>query len=281
MAKKKRYGNKSKKKKGNVIPFKNKNVKRVTLKKKLDSIYSDNANLETTCKGICECCRVEMPQMNYCEFVQLLSQVWSEENKDAKIALICKSIEYFFRNEFEKWEMDSLVKPCMLLDEDGKCKYYENRPLNCRLYGLWPDEIYKRRVDKFTKVYKGLLKKKEIPLNKQCPHVKRVDDSVELTEELLETMFAQLDSIDFRMKKFTPTQIENKENYRTFHDWLLWTFFGEDWLLTMSTFVLQANREVMEDQIGAFVKVLQEKFSDEADVDIHIAPDIEDEPESE
>jgi len=280
MAKNKNKNKKKKvlkrKKKSNVIPFAgSKDVKRVTLKKKLDSIYENNANLETTCEGICECCKVAMPQMNYCEFVQMLSEAWSRENKEAKIALICKSIEYFFRTEFEKWNIDSLIKPCMLLDENCKCKYYESRPLNCRLYGLWPDEIYERRVSKFAKAYDGLLKREEIPLNKQCPHVKRVDESVELTEELLEKMFAQLDNIDFRMKKFTPTQIENKENYRTFHDWLLWTFFGEDWLMTMSTFVMQATREVMEDQMKAFVQVLMEKFANETDIDIDIAPDIE------
>lgn len=276
MAKKSKNTSK-KKKKSNVIPFRQsaKNVKRVTLKKKLDAVYSDNANLETTCNGICECCKVAMPQMNYCEFVQLLSRVWSKENKDGKIRLICKSIEYFFRNEFEKWHMDSLVKPCMLLDDNNRCKYYEDRPLNCRLYGLWPKDIYERRVNKFTKAYEGLLKREEIPLNKQCPYVKRVDDSVELTEELLEKMFAQLDELDFRMKKFTPTQIENRENYRTFHDWLLWTFFGEDWLMTMSTFVMQASREVMEDQVNAFVKVLNERFASESDLDINISPDVE------
>ena len=49
--------------------------------------------------------------------------------------------------------------------------------------------------------------------------------------------------------------------------------------MTMSTFVMQASREVMEDQVKAFIEVLSEKFSKESDVDIHIAPDIEESEE--
>lgn len=262
------------KRSSNAIPFNKKNVKRITLKEKLNSIYEKNISLETTCSGRCECCNVAMPQMNYCEFVQLMTEIWSKESKQEKLHLICKSIEYFFKNEFEKWGMDSLIKPCMLLGADGKCRYYENRPLNCRLYGLWPEESYEKRVSNFAKAYEGLLKREEIPLNKQCPMVKRKDNSVELTDEIIESLFSQLDELDFRMKKFTKTQIENKDNYRTFHDWLLWTFFGEDWLMTMSAFVKQADREVMEDQIKTFVKVLFERFKDESDIDINIDNNI-------
>lgn len=236
-----------------------KNIIRVSLKEKLHSIYN-TADLRTECKGLCECCKVAMPQMNSCEFSQLIYEMWENTTSEEKVEYICTSIKYFFQNEFGKWGMDSLRKPCMLLDEEGKCKYYEVRPLNCRLYGLWPKGDYKKRVDKFERAYKGLLKRKDIPLNKQCPHVKRVDDSTPLTAEVINKMFAELDDLDVRLSGFSEVQIQEKENYRTFHDWLLLSIFGEDWLSIMTSFILAADKQTMMDQCDQLEEVVRQKF---------------------
>jgi len=249
-----------KQKKNNIIPFKSK-VRKITLRERLHNVYYSQVNLDTTCQGLCDCCKVAMPQLNYCEFVQLLKEVWSNESKEGKIELICKSIEYFFRNEFEKWGKETLVKPCMLLTVDGECKYYECRPLSCRMYGLWPEDEYNGRVDKFEKAYEGLLTRDELPLNVQCPNVKRVDDSVELTSKLIDFLYDELSYIDSTIGNFSDTQIEQKENYRTFHDWLLFTFLGEDWLSRLTSFMLAAKRESIEDLIIQIKKQIEEKFS--------------------
>jgi len=231
-----------------------------SLKEKLHDIYYGTVNLDTECKGSCECCKVAMPQMNFCEFNQLINEIWDSSNKSQKLDLICMSIEYFFRNEFEKWGKDSLIKPCMLLSEEGKCAYYDSRPLSCRLYGLWPEEDYNARVDKFEKAYEGLLKREELPLNKQCPHVKRVDESSPITKESIDKLFVRLDVLD-ALSGFSELSIRNKENYRTFHDWLLYKVFGEDWLIKLTTFMLAANRKVIEDQVKALKDAVRSKFS--------------------
>jgi len=153
--------------------------------------------------------------------------------------------------------METLVKPCMLLSEDDKCKYYENRPLSCRLYGLWPDDTYKERVDKFEKAYEGLLKRKEIPLNTQCPHVKRVDESKELTKEIIDGMFEAIDELDKKTGGFSAAQVSQKENYRTFHDWLLLKVFGEEWLSGLTSFLLAADKEAISGQITAIQDVMR------------------------
>ena len=223
-------------------------------------ILNTYVNLDTTCKGSCTCCKVAMPQMNYSEFSQLINEIWDNSSKSEKIEMICNSVEYFFRNEFEKWGMESLVKPCMLLAEDGKCKYYESRPLNCRLYGLWPEKSYTERVDKFEKAYEGMLKRSELPLNTQCPYVKRVDDSKELTIDVINNLFAQLDVLDAQIGGFSSLRVQNRENYRTLHDFLLLKIFGEDWLIKLTTFVLAANKETMIDQIEAIKEVIRKNF---------------------
>jgi len=242
-------------------PQKQKRIQ-VDLKAVLQGIYTKVIDLNTTCEGRCECCKVAMPTMAYSEFSQLITEIWDNEANESKIDLICKCIEYFFHYEFSKFGMDTMIKPCMLLDGDGKCEYYESRPLNCRLYGLWPDDMYKTRVDKFEKAYEGLLERKDIPLNTQCPYVKRVNDSEELTEEIIEELFKALDDLDSKIGYFSSTQIKNGENRRTFHDWMLFKIWGEDNLSSLTALMLGLDKEGIEDQIKAFKNVIREKFTD-------------------
>jgi len=235
----------------------------ITLKTKLDQIYSSKANFNTTCEGKCECCKVAMPQMNYSEFCQLINEVWDTSSKTVKIDLICASIDYFFRNQFEKWGMDSLIKPCLLLSSEGKCRYYKSRPLNCRIYGLWPAKSYEERVDKFEKAYEGLLTREQLPLNTQCPYVKRVDPSIPITADLIESVFNQLDELDKKVGNFTELQIKNRENYRTFHDWLLLKTFGEDWLVKLTDFIMAADKDSMVDLVTQIIKATRSQFAKE------------------
>jgi Fe-S-cluster containining protein len=232
------------------------------LRSVLQSIYHDYINLETTCSHRCECCNVAMPQVNYSEFVQIVTVVWNKLSKEEKIELVCKSVEYFFRNEYKKWGKDSLVKPCMFLDSKGLCKIYEDRPLNCRMYGLWPKDDYERRVDRFEAAYKQYgLERKDLPLNTQCPNVKRVDETVPLTIDIINELFKKLDDLDKDIGGFSTLQVDQKENYRTFHDWLLLKIYGEKWLILLTTFMLGATREQMEDQIIQLKKKIRESFS--------------------
>lgn len=239
-----------------------KKEKRSNLKERLQKIY-DSVDLSTTgcdiniCK--CACCRVAMPQMNYSEFVQLATDLWNNSDRSKKINIICKSIEYFFRNEYKKWEMDSLIKPCQFVGEDGKCQVYDSRPLSCRAYALWPEEEYSRRVDKFEEAYSRYgLTRDDLPLSVQCKMVKRSDGSSELSMEELDILFGSLDALDKKVGSFSNLQISSKENYRTFHDWILLKIFGEDWLSMLTTFMMSANREQMEDQVIQLRKVVEE-----------------------
>lgn len=238
--------------------MKNKKNKQISLENKLEHIYN-SVDLKTTCCGNTTCCKTGCPQMHFSEFSSLINKVWNNSSKAEKIELICKSIEYFFRNQFEKWNMDALVKPCLLLSPEGKCKYYDHRPLNCRLYGLWPKDVYNERVDKFEKAYRGLLKRKELPLNTQCPNVKRLNDSIPLTKEIIDNLFAQLNVLD--AFSFSKAQIDNGENYRTFHDWLLLKIFGEDWLVRLTNFILAANKDIMVEQLEEIKKAVRVNFS--------------------
>jgi Fe-S-cluster containining protein len=241
------------------------NTQKVTLKSQLTKIYNKE-NLQTICNGQKKCCEAACPSMFYSEFSSLINKVWEKETKEGKLNIICKSIEYFFKNEFEKFGMETLVKPCMLLGEKG-CNYYDDRPLNCRLYGLWPEKVYNDRVDKFAKAYDGLVKKEDLPLNKQCPFVKRVDNLEPLTSENINALFFDLDKLDMKIGEFTSLQVENKENYRTFHDWLLLKIYGEEGLTNLTTFMMHAGKEAILDQIKCFNEAIRKQFGGNESID--------------
>lgn len=230
-----------------------KNAQKASLKDKLQSIYHDHVSLETTMTCSCNCCKVAMPQINYSEFVQIVTEVWQEFSMQEKVDIICTSVEYFFRNEFEKWGKDIFYKPCMFLDkETNLCKIYESRPLSCRAFGLWPEDEYNRRVDKFEKAYSEYgLKREDLPLHKQCDKVERIDKSIPLDTEMIESLYARLDNLDKKIGDFSDVQIKGRENYRTFHDWLLLKIFGESWLIDLSSFMKTASKEQIEEQVQA------------------------------
>jgi len=218
-----------------------------SLKEVLDKIYNEY-NLKTTCPGNCFCCSVACPQMAYSEFLSLIDFIYNKLDKNFRNAIIKNSIRYFFSN--------SLVKPCSLL-VDKRCVCYEDRPLSCRLYGIIPKEMFEKRVEGFIK--NTGLKKEEIPLNTQCQYVKRVDNSIPLTEKMIEDLYAKINNLDMGVGNFTKQQIKKRYNQRTFHDWMMRFIFGEENLCGLTTFYLAAeNKDVVDD----FVKILCDKVSE-------------------
>jgi len=232
-----------------------------TLEEKLHEIYYNTVNLDTTCKGVCECCNVACPSMFYSEFSNLISKIWEQTSKSEKIEMICKSIEYYFKNKFEQYGKEIFIKPCLLL-KDGKCKWYEQRGINCRLYGLWSDESYNQRVDRFEKAYSEFgLKREDLPLYKQCKNVKRIDESKPINDEVISQLYSRLDELDKKVGSFSEAQVKNRENYRTFSDWLLFKILGEAWLVGMTDFILSANKEQIDDLIKQIQIAVTDKFS--------------------
>lgn len=251
--------------------IRNKRAKRTNLKSALQSVYHDAVNLETSQTCECTCCKVAMPQINYSEFVNIVTSLWKNSSKSQKIQMICTSIEYWFKNQFDKWGVQALVKPCMFLDRGTNlCTIYKDRPLNCRLYGLWPKEEYNKRVDRFAKAFaKYGLSRGDLPLNEQCDKVKRVDESVPLTTQKIEELFSKLDALDKSIGDFSDLQVNQRENYRTFHDWLVLKIFGDNWLALLTSFILAADRKEIEEQLEAIQIAASASFAKDM-------PDIED-----
>lgn len=266
-------------KKDNYIPTakksnKTKKSKKISLQERLDRIYN-SVDLSTECDRKLCCCKTACPSMNECEFNNIIVAIWDKASSDQKLLYVCKSIEYFFKNEYSKYGKEIFVKPCLLLNlEEKACSQYPQRPLSCRMYGLWPKSMYDARVDKFEKAYSELgLTRADLPLNEQCPYVKKSNKGEELTEDIINTLYSKLDAIDLKMGNFSQAQIAQKSNYRTFHDWLLLKIFGEQWLIAMTDFMMMADREKIDDLMRNILLVAREKFAINLPA---IIPDIKD-----
>ena len=243
------------------------------LKTALKSIY-EIVNLDTKMSCQCVCCKTSCPSLYYSEFLQIISDIWKTWTTEEKTNLICKSIEYFFKNEFEKWGIQTLVKPCMLQDDKGLCKIYSNRQINCRMFGLWPKEEYNQRVEKFAKAYEKYgLKKEDLPLYFQCPSVERLDNTQELTLDVINDIYSKLDNLDKRVGTFSSLQISQKHNYRSFHDWIMYKVFGEEWLSKLTTYLMAATKDQLEDQIEAMKTEITKSF---ANLDANVKLSLED-----
>lgn len=234
----------------------------VPLEEILNRVYCKE-DLSTTCVRGCTCCRVACPQMKFSEATSIIDHIWKTWSKEDIKKILAGSIKYFFS--------DSLIKPCLMLDGQT-CKIYNQRPLNCRLYGLWPSDSWEERVAMFSKAT-GLPREK-LPLNVQCTQVRRklqncpICDGVgkvenaetkvfhnceacdgtgkfqppPLTTKQIGTLFEMLDKIDMTLG-VSELKISESWNYRTFHDWVLLKFWGETTLSNWTRILLDTSPE--------------------------------------
>jgi hypothetical protein len=191
---------------------------------------------------------VACPQMNQCEAATILDKIWSSWLDMDRKKFIVKCMRYFFSN--------SMVNPCPLLGRgvDGLpgCMEYDDRPLNCRVYGQWSQEAYEKRVTRFIEATG--FEKKSLPLNVQCRHV--VNPAGVPSKETIDDLFSQLDTIDMVVYGYDQAKIDKRYNYRTIHDWALAKYLGEDRLSTLSTFFLACTKEQAEDYLEKFERAL-------------------------
>ena len=248
----------------------------VPLEEILNRVYVKE-DLSTTCVRGCTCCRVACPQMKFSEATSIIDHIWQTWSKEDKKKILIGAIRYFFS--------DSLIKPCLMLDGQT-CKIYEQRPLNCRLYGLWPADSWEARVAMFSKST-GLPREK-LPLNTQCTQVRRKPQTClvcngtgevnvaelctmkkceacdgtgkinppPLTIKQISTLFEMLDKTDMTLG-VSELKISESWNYRTFHDWVLLKFWGDTVLANWTAILFdttheqrQALLEAVEEQVN-------------------------------
>jgi len=242
----------------------------VPLEEILNRVYCKE-DLSTVCVRGCTCCRVACPQMKFSEATSIIDHIWQTWSKEDRSKLLVGAITYFFS--------DSLIKPCLMLDGQI-CKIYKQRPLNCRLYGLWPSDSWEARVKMFSK--STGLPREQLPLNTQCAYVRRKPQKCPvcngtgevnvaelcamkkceacdgtgkfnpppLTTKQIGNLFEMLDKTDMTMG-VSELKIAESWNYRTFHDWLLLKFWGDATLSNWTRILLDTSPEQRKELMEA------------------------------
>lgn len=235
--------------------------KSTTLTEQLSTIYASQGDLATVCLRQGHCCRVACPQMNYSEALNIIDYIWQGKDAAKKKEVLMRCIKNFFSK--------SLIKPCPLL-YDKTCAAYEQRPLNCRLYGMWPQDDYDVRAERLAKVLK--IEKEKIPLNTQCPYVRRKNGQ-SLKSDDIDKMFDELNKIDLYVlenndaskREEWQKKIAKKWNYRTIHDWILFIFFGEEWLINLTSFATTSPNDAIDELIVALENTVEDMLQTKDD----------------
>jgi len=169
----------------------------------------ENIEKEDGCKGWC--CRYQSPQLFYSEFLNL----WNNLMKNWEIDDICDVIEKSLKN----YVMGSTTKGCVFFNSDTKmCGVHKKRPLNCRIYGITPDEEFQPRLERMREVYKDVL---DAVIKDQC-HLIKTTDGQEVTTENTDIWFDKLTKIERSIG--IPKDNINDDmggSYRTPHDHIL------------------------------------------------------------
>lgn len=136
----------------------------VSLLGKLNEYYKKIPNTKCiNCPGKCgveaDCCKSFSPPMLFIEFIAILKTMASLPKEKLK------EVHY---NCFASYLNPEQAKPCMLLKET-LCSVYAQRPLACRLFGLYPKKEYEDRLDRVSKELKVSID--ETPFAKQCQNI--------------------------------------------------------------------------------------------------------------
>lgn len=101
---------------------------------KLNDIYSTLPKGD--CSGCGNCC-MESVGINLIEFLNIYN--FLKDKEELSRESMEKIIDYYFLELLEN-------KPCPFRDENNRCKIYEVRPLNCRLFGHWREQDYNNNL---------------------------------------------------------------------------------------------------------------------------------------
>ena len=125
---------------------------------KKNQLFEKHNNIYDTlpkgeCTGCGNCC-MESVGINLIEFLNIFNYL--QDKSELRKKSIDRIIDYYFLEFMEK-------KSCPFKDENNRCKIYEVRPLNCRLFGHWKKEDYNKNLKDVTdknKQYKNIMKVK-------------------------------------------------------------------------------------------------------------------------
>lgn len=189
------------------------------------------------------CCRTISPSMYYVEFLKVWLEVqkWSKKNK---AALFIRAITNYLDT--------GQNKGCIFWDE--KCLVYKDRPFQCRLYGVIPQDSWDSRIKSIEE------RDKDFEYRPQCNMVSVVGDK-EITSQDEDKWFEHIKQCEKDIG--IPNSIVKLHDipggsYRTFHDHLLLEVLE---IPAMNELTKVKMSKPSKADIKAFAEILAEKLS--------------------
>jgi Fe-S-cluster containining protein len=208
----------------------------------------ENISKENGCGGWC--CRIQTPQLFYCEFLliwQFVSQNWKDEEilDLFKKSMVCA--------------VDTVpTKGCVFFDEKScMCRIHKVRPFNCRIYAITPEEEFDMRYKKLKDRYK------DIPwavLKPQCKLVSTVNGDVITTKDT-EDWFNRILNVESKIgiSKSLMTDDEGG-SYRSPHDHILLYNMPNNILTVLAAIRLYSKWEDKIATISEIISLMKDFF---------------------
>jgi len=193
------------------VETKDKSFKRVN--KKLNQLYDQLPVTKClNCPGKCgveaDCCKTFSPPMLLIEFLNSINHINSNWDDEQKNNLLVKCLKSFMNIEKNK--------PCVLLEE-VLCSIYNARPLGCRLFGMYPDKEWEKRLHSIASQIK--TNTESLPFFKQCKNIEVEGDETEVDTEKSDSIFEEMHKLDiqlFKDRQFGKRMVDQTATYMPF-----------------------------------------------------------------
>ena len=209
----------------------------------------DNIHAEGGCGAWC--CETQNPQVLYTEFVNAWRHVNQDWDSESLVQLIGSAVSNFLNN--------SITKGCVFWDKRTKlCTLHEQRPMNCRIYGITPDEEFKPRYEKLKVLYPNEN------VRPQCSLISTIDGTP-ITKADTDRYWEKLVEVE-KSYGVPAKQITDAPGgtYRTFHDHIMMSLYTKNVLVQLTKMRIHATQEEKDRFVLTVMSFLRKKRAEDA-----------------
>ena len=179
------------------------------------------------------CCSKQQPNVLKIEFKLIWDFIIKNWSKDSFLLIVEKALmSYVFKLQ---------ENPCIFLSKENKCTIHENRPYNCRIYGIIPEEEFKPRYERLKIIYTNT--------RDQCNLIKTIDGSI-VSKKDTDQWWSDLCVLE------KAAGVEEKKihdgysgSYRNFYEHVILELMGEEGMIFLQKIRVELSEEEKKDAI--------------------------------